>query len=98
MYIKILQSSEENIFLGVVNCQDAGPELVTVSEKSVQRRCFAVKFMKFLKTASSRTMRTAAFGRSKTFLEINILEIETHYRRYKLQQSHGDVNALKKRF
>ena len=61
LFRKISQTSEENIFIEVVICQDAGLELATLSEKRVQHRCLAVKFLKFLKTASCRTTENGFF-------------------------------------
>ena len=52
---KHFKNFKENIFIGVVFCKDVGLELATLSEKKVQRRFFAVKFVEFLKTASCRT-------------------------------------------
>ena len=85
MFRKISQTSEENIFIRVAICQDAGLELATLSGKRIQHRCFAMKFVKFFsKQFHAEQLRTTVFGSSEAFWEINILEIENSVQ--KLQQ------------
>ena len=55
LFRKMSRTSEENIFTGVAIFEDAGLEPATLSGKRVQYRRFAVKFVKFLETASCIT-------------------------------------------
>ena len=52
----------------------------------VRHKCFAVNFVKFLKTTLCRTTGIVALTRSEATWEINILEIENSS--WKLQQWH----------
>ena len=67
------------MIIGVAIYQHADLEIV-------RHKCFAVNFVKFLKTTLFRTTGIVALGRSEATWEINILEIENSS--WKLQQWH----------
>ena len=52
---KISQTSLEHMVIGVLFHQVAGIQLATLSKTIARYKCFAVKFMKFLRTILRRT-------------------------------------------
>ena len=55
LFRKISQASLEHMFIGVLFYQVAGIQLGTLSKTIAQYRCFAVNFMKLLRTILRRT-------------------------------------------
>ena len=55
LFRKISQTSPEHMVIGVLFYQVAGMQLATLSKTIARYRCFAVNFMKFLRTVLRRT-------------------------------------------
>ena len=71
LFLKISQTSLETMVIRVLFYQVAGIQIATLSKTIAQYRCFAVNFMKFLRTILRRTTANNCSWTLRVLLKIH---------------------------